>query len=135
MSVKEIRSSSVYNNWFMNLRDNRAGNTKKKNSMENAENEKITFEKWDLADHINTKEDIEGILEAALEENDTALLLAVIGDIARSKGMTQIAKELNVARESLYRSLSSDGNPSFSTIVKVLNNLGFQLSVRQKVPA
>ena len=103
--------------------------------MENAANEKITFEKWDLADHINTKEDIEGILEAALEENDTALLLAVIGDIARSKGMTQIAKEVNVARESLYRSLSSDGNPSFSTIVKVLDKLGFQLSVRQKVPA
>ena len=103
--------------------------------MGTAENEKVIFEKWDLADHINTKEDVEGILEAALEENDTALLLAVIGDIARSKGMAQIAKEVNVARESLYRSLSSEGNPSFSTIVKVLDNLGFQLSVKQKVPA
>jgi probable addiction module antidote protein len=97
--------------------------------------EKITFEKWDLADHINTKEDVEGILEAALEENDPALLVAVIGDIARSKGMAQIAKDLNLARESLYRSLSHDGNPSFSTVVNVLDNLGFQLSVRQKVPA
>jgi len=90
---------------------------------------------WDMADHINTKEDVAAYLEAALEENDTALLLAVIGDIARSKGMAQIAKELNLARESLYRSLSQDGNPSFSTIVKVLDNLGFQLSVRQKIPA
>ena len=88
-----------------------------------------------MADHINTKEDVAAYLEAALEENDTALLLAVIGDIARSKGMAQIAKELNLARESLYRSLSQDGNPSFSTIVKVLDNLGFQLSVRQKIPA
>ena len=49
--------------------------------------------------------------------------------------MTQIAKDTNLARESLYRSLSQDGNPSFITIVKVLDNLGFQLSVRQKVPA
>ena len=90
---------------------------------------------WDLADHINTKEDVAGILEAALEENDTALLLAVLGDIARSKGMAQIASELNLARESLYRSLSQDGNPSFVTIVKVLDNLGYQLSIKQKVPA
>ena len=90
---------------------------------------------WDMADHINTKEDVIAYLEAALEENDTALLLSVLGDIARSKGMAQIAKDLNLARESLYRSLSQDGNPSFSTIVKVLDNLGFQLSVRQKVPA
>jgi probable addiction module antidote protein len=90
---------------------------------------------WDMAEHINTKEDVIGILEAALEENDTEFLFRVIGDIARSKGMAQIAKELNLARESLYRSLSQDGNPSFNTIVKVLDNLGFQLSVRHKIPA
>ena len=90
---------------------------------------------WDMAEHINTKEDVAAYLEAALEENDAALLLAVIGDIARSKGMAQIAKDLNIACESLYRSLSQDGNPSFSTVVKVLDNLGFQLSVKQKVPA
>jgi len=58
-----------------------------------------------------------------------------LGDIARSKGMAQIAKELNLSRESLYRSLSQDGNPSFSTVAKVLDNLGFQLSIKQKVPA
>jgi probable addiction module antidote protein len=90
---------------------------------------------WDMAEHINTKEDVIGILEAALEENDTEFLFRVLGDIARSKGMAQMAKDLNLARESLYRSLSQDGNPSFNTIVKVLDNLGFQLSIRQKVPA
>ena len=90
---------------------------------------------WDMAEHINTKEDVTAYLEAALEENDTALLLSVIGDIARSKGMAQIAKDLNLARESLYRSLAQDGNPSFNTVVKVLDNLGFQLSIRQKVSA
>ena len=88
-----------------------------------------------MAEHINTKEDVIGILEAALEENDTEFLFRVIGDIARSKGIAQIANELNLARESLYRSLSHDGNPSFNTVVKVLDNLGFQLSVRHKVPA
>jgi probable addiction module antidote protein len=49
--------------------------------------------------------------------------------------MVQIAKELNLARESLYRSLSQDGNPSFNTVAKVLDNLGYQLSVRQKISA
>jgi len=90
---------------------------------------------WDIADHINTKEDVTAYLEAALEENDTAFLLSVLGDIARSKGMSQIAKDLNLARESLYRSLSQDGNPSFSTVAKVLDNLGFQLSIKQKISA
>ena len=97
--------------------------------------EKVTFSVWDMAEHINTKEDVVEYLAAALEENDPALLLAVIGDIARSKGMARIARDLNLARESLYRSLSPEGNPSFNTIVKVLDNLGFQLSVRQKIPA
>ena len=95
--------------------------------------EKTTI--WDMSDHINTKDDVLIYLEAALEENDTALLLSVLGNIARSKGMTQIAKDTSLARESLYRSLSQDGNPSFITIVKVLDNLGYQLCVRQKVSA
>jgi probable addiction module antidote protein len=97
--------------------------------------EKITVSDWNLADEIETREDVIGILEAALEENDIEFLFKVIGDIARSKGMAQIARELNLNRESLYRSLSQDGNPSFNTVAKVLDNLGFQLSVRQKVPA
>jgi probable addiction module antidote protein len=97
--------------------------------------EKVTFSDWDLADEIKTREDVIGVLEAALEENDIEFLFKVIGDIARSKGMAQIAKELNLNRESLYRSLSQDGNPLFSTVAKVLDNLGFQLSVRQKIPA
>jgi probable addiction module antidote protein len=101
--------------------------------METATMEKVTFEKWDAADHINTKEDVAGYLEAALEENDTSLLLAVIDDIARSKGIAQIAKDLNITSESLARSLSLDDNPSFSSVAKALDNLGFQLSVKLKI--
>jgi probable addiction module antidote protein len=97
--------------------------------------EKIRISDWDLADEIETREDVAGILEAAIEENDMEFLFKVIGDIARSKGMAQIAMDLNLNRESLYRSLSQDGNPSFVTVAKVLENLGFQLSIKQRVSA
>ena len=90
---------------------------------------------WDMADNINTKEEVFAYLEAALEENDTETLFDVLGAIARSKGMAALARELGLNRESLYVSLSREGNPSFSTVAKVLDNFGFQLSVKQKVPA
>ena len=94
--------------------------------------ETLIVTKWNLADEIETKEDVAGILEAALEENDAAFLFKVIGDIARSKGMAQIARELGLNRESLYIALYPEGNPSFVTIVKVLDNIGFKLSIQQK---
>ena len=90
---------------------------------------------WDMADHINTKEDVTAYLEAAFEDNDPETIFDVIGAIARSKGMAQIARELNLNREGLYTALSPQGNPSFTTVAKVLDNLGYQLSVREKVPA
>jgi probable addiction module antidote protein len=100
---------------------------------------KITFSDWNFVDEIKTKEDVAGTLEAvielAIQENDLEYLLKAIGDIARSKGMAQLARELNLDRASLYKSLSSTGNPSFFTIAKVMDNLGFQLSVKQKVSA
>ncbi|MDR2135014.1 MAG: putative addiction module antidote protein [Treponema sp.] len=70
--------------------------------------------------------------DGRLEENDAAFLFKVIGDIARSKGMAQIARELGLNRESLYVAFSPEGNPSFVTVLKVLNVLGFQLSVEPK---
>ena len=94
--------------------------------------ENITVSDWSLADEIETREDVVGILEAAFEENDMEFLFKVIGDIARSKGMTQIARELGLNRESLYRSLSQGGNPSFTTVVKVLDSLGFCISIKLK---
>jgi probable addiction module antidote protein len=88
---------------------------------------------WDMADNINTKEEVLSYLEAALEEHDTETLFDVLGAVARSKGIA--AMELNLNHESLYRSLSPEGNPSFSTVARVLDNLGFQLSIKQKIPA
>jgi probable addiction module antidote protein len=101
--------------------------------------EKVTFSDWNLADQIETREDvvgtIEAVIELAIQENDLEYLLKAIGDIARSKGMAQIARELNLDRASLYKSLSPAGNPSFLTVMKVLDNLGFRLKVEQKVSA
>jgi probable addiction module antidote protein len=94
--------------------------------------EKVIFEKWDPADDIETKEDVIGVLEAALEENDIDFLFSVIGDISRSKGMVQLARELNLDRKGLYKAFSPEGNPSFITVFKVLDNLGFRLKVERK---
>ena len=102
----------------------------------NKMDEKISFEDWNFSDEIETKEDVIGTLEAVIElavqENDPEYLLEAIGDIARSKGMTQIARELNLDRASLYKSLSPEGNPSFFTVVKVLYCLGYSINIQQK---
>jgi probable addiction module antidote protein len=94
--------------------------------------EKITVSDFDAAEYIKTEEDVLAYLEAALEENDSKVLFTAIGDIARSKGMARLAKELNLSREGLYDSLSAKGNPSFGTVVKVLDNLGFRLNIERK---
>ena len=82
---------------------------------------------WDPADHLETEEDMVAYLEAALEENDPALVAAALGDIARAKGMTQVARDAGLGRESLYKALSPTGNPEFATILKVVAALGLQL--------
>ncbi|MDR1382435.1 MAG: putative addiction module antidote protein [Planctomycetaceae bacterium] len=92
----------------------------------------LKTKKYDSADYIETKEDVAACLAVALAENDVSFFLETIGMIARSHGMSQIAKELNLARESLYHSLSADGNPSLETVIKVLDILGYQFSIEQK---
>lgn len=82
---------------------------------------------WDPADHLRTDEDMAVYLEAALEEGDPTLVAAALGDIARAKGMTQVAREAGLGRESLYKALSPAGNPEFATILKVVAALGLQL--------
>ena len=82
---------------------------------------------WDAADYLETREDMIAYLDAALEDGDAKLIATVLGDIARAKGMTQIANETGLGRESLYKSLSAGGNPEFTTILKVTQALGFRL--------
>jgi probable addiction module antidote protein len=84
---------------------------------------------WDAAEHLKTEEDMAAYLEAALEDGDPALVTAVLGDIARAKGMTQIAREAGLGRESLYKALSPEGNPGFATVLKIVRALGLELHV------
>lgn len=82
---------------------------------------------WDPAEHLKSEEDMAAYLEAALEEGDPNLVAAALGDIARAKGMSQVAREAGLGRESLYKALSPSGNPEFATILKVVAALGLQL--------
>jgi probable addiction module antidote protein len=94
----------------------------------------IKITKWDMADYIENEEDIIAHLNAALEENDMEILLTTIGAIARSDcGMGKLAQQIGVSRESLYKTLSSKGNPSFSTIIRALNFLGYEIKIQRRV--
>jgi probable addiction module antidote protein/putative addiction module killer protein len=84
---------------------------------------------WDAVDHLKTDEDIAHYLEAVLEDGDPALVTAALGDIARAKGMSQVARDAGLGRESLYKALSPDGNPEFATVLKVIRALGLKLKV------
>ena len=83
---------------------------------------------WDASEYLETEEDIAAYLNAVVEEGDPALLQAALGDVAKARGMTSIARDAGVSRESLYKSLSASGNPSFQTISKVSRALGLQMN-------
>lgn len=85
--------------------------------------------KWDASEFLSSEEGVTAYLNAALEDGDASVLVAALGDIARAKGMTQLAKETGVTRDGLYKSLSPTGNPSFDTVRKVIKALGFELSI------
>ncbi len=89
--------------------------------------DKITTSLWDASEHLETDEDIVMYLEAALEDGDPALISTVLGDIARAKGMAQIAEKTGMGRTSLYKALSPEGHPEFATILKVINALDLRL--------
>jgi len=90
------------------------------------------FRKWDMAEVLDTKEDVIACLQVALADMDTDFLFETLGSLARAKGMTKIARELNLTREGLYKSLSPNGNPSFETVARLLEVLGLQIKLEQK---
>jgi len=85
---------------------------------------------WDSAEFLDTPEAIASYLEAALEEEDAALLTHALGVVARAQGMTQIALEAGVTRKALYKALSADGDPRLSTLMGVLKALGLRLDIK-----
>ncbi len=84
--------------------------------------------KWDSAEYLKTEEDMAAYLEACLDEagDDPAFIAKALGVIARARGMTQLARDSGLSRESLYRALSGEGNPEFATIWKVVRALGLR---------
>lgn len=89
---------------------------------------------WDASEHLESTEDMVAYLEAALDDGDPALITAALGDIARAKGMTQIARDTGLGRESLYKALSPEGNPEFFTVMKVMRALGLKLHAESVSP-
>jgi probable addiction module antidote protein len=104
--------------WHSNSRNNDMGTLK--------------LRKWDSAEHLKTEEDMALYLEACLQEagDDAAFIAKALGTIARAKGMSQLSRDTGLGRESLYKALSGEGNPSFATILKVTSALGIQLHAR-----
>jgi probable addiction module antidote protein len=90
--------------------------------------------RWDTAEHLDTPEAIAAYLEAVMEDGDPALFTHALGQIARARGMTQIAKDAGVTREALYKALNSDGDPRASTLFGVIRALGLHLSVKPLQP-
>ncbi len=85
--------------------------------------------RFDVAEHLRTPEEMAAYLEASLEEanGDATFIAKALGDIARAKGMSQVARDSGLSRESLYKALSGDRNPNFDTILKVIAALGLKL--------
>jgi probable addiction module antidote protein len=85
---------------------------------------------YDTAAYLRDEQDMAAYLDAVLADGDAALVVAALGDIARARGMTQLAHDTGLGRESLYKALSAEGNPEFSTVLKVLQALKITLHVR-----
>lgn len=87
------------------------------------------FTRWDPVDHLKTDEDMALYLDACLEEDagDGLVVRAALNDVARARGMSQLARDTGISREGLYKALSPTGNPEFSTVLKVIKALGLKL--------
>ena len=90
------------------------------------------IQNYDVADHLRTPEEMAAYLEACIAEpdGDASFVAKALGDIARAKGMSEIARETGLGRESLYKALSAEGNPQFDTILRVAKALGLEISVK-----
>jgi len=86
-----------------------------------------TFSRYDVADCLETAEDVSAYLEASAEENDPVQMSLALGAVARSRNMSQLARDTGLTREGLYKALSEDGNPTFATITKIAHALGLRV--------
>ena len=98
---------------------------------------KVTTSPYDVAEHLLTPEEMAAYLEACIEEadGDVAFIAKALGNIARAQGMTKVARDSGLSRESLYKTLSGERSPSFDTILKVVSALGLKLSASVRIEA
>ena len=98
---------------------------------------KTVTTRYDVAEHLRTPEEMAAYLEACLEEadGDAAFVTKALGDIARAKGMTQVARDTGLSRESLYKALSGERTPNFDTVLKVVAALGLKLHAEAETAA
>lgn len=94
-----------------------------------------TFSKFDAADYLQSDADMNEYLQACVDadKGDGRLIAAALGDIARARNMSQLARDVNISREGLYKALSGEGNPSFATILKVVRSLGLKIDLTTRV--
>ena len=90
---------------------------------------KTATSRYDVADHLRSREEMAAYLEAAIEaaDGDAAFVAKALGDIARAQGMAKVATDTGLSRESLYKALSGDRNPTFDTVLRVVDALGLKL--------
>lgn len=93
---------------------------------------KVKFSRYDVTEYLKSKEELAAYLDACMEEagDDAAYIAAALGDVARARGMVQLAMDSGISREGLYNALSRDGNPSLATVLKVVKALGLKLTAK-----
>ncbi|QLB44450.1 addiction module antidote protein [Mannheimia pernigra] len=95
----------------------------------------VELQDFDMAEHLRSEEEIQLYLNEVLKEADVDLILSALGDIAKARNMSQLAREVGVSREGLYKAFSGKGNPTFSTVLKVMKALNLTFEVKQSVHA
>lgn len=95
----------------------------------------VKFSRYDTADYLKNEDDIAAYLEAVMEDGDPALIAAALGDVARARNLSQLARDVGMTRQGLDKALSGTGNPSLSTVVKVAHALGLQLAFKPAAAA
>ncbi|ODT47269.1 addiction module antidote protein [Devosia sp. 63-57] len=95
----------------------------------------LEISKWDVTEYLDSEEAIVAYIEAAFEDGDPELIKRALGDVARARGMTSIARDAGVTREALYKALSEKGDPKLSTLLGVMKALGVRLAAQPAVPA
>ena len=90
---------------------------------------KVTTRTWDASEYLDDPEMIHEYLKAVMEDGDSELLLAAIGDVAKAQGMSEISRKTNLSRQNLYKALSPNSSPKFETVKKVIEALGCKLAI------